>query len=118
MNYFRKNRRTIISLDQLLEEKKFEVEGEGTPRNDLAEAYDELEKHQDFLKIQQHLIKLPSHYQTVIALKFFEKKKIKEIAEILGKKEGTVKSLLSRGLEQLRRLMEMQPSSKPNVIKS
>jgi len=39
-------------------------------------------------------------------LRFFEKKKIKEICEILGKKEGAVKSLLHRGLEKLKNLVE------------
>ncbi|PIW40642.1 MAG: RNA polymerase subunit sigma-70, partial [Chloroflexi bacterium CG15_BIG_FIL_POST_REV_8_21_14_020_46_15] len=33
-------------------------------------------------------------YQDVITLRFFENKQIKEIGEILGKWEGTIKSLL------------------------
>jgi RNA polymerase sigma-70 factor (ECF subfamily) len=41
----------------------------------------------------------------VVALKYFEGKSIKEIAEILGTKEGTVKSLLSRGIEKLKYLV-------------
>jgi RNA polymerase sigma-70 factor (ECF subfamily) len=53
-------------------------------------------------KISQLLIR----YQEVITLKFFEKKKLKEISEILGKKEGTIKSLLHRGLEKLKNLVE------------
>jgi len=39
-------------------------------------------------------------------LRFFEKKKLKEISEILGKKEGTIKSLVHRGLEKLKNLIE------------
>ncbi|MCX6007309.1 MAG: hypothetical protein NTZ34_08660, partial [Chloroflexi bacterium] len=39
-------------------------------------------------------------------LKFFEKKKIKDIVKILGKKEGTIKSLLHRGIEKLREKMQ------------
>ncbi|MFQ5640995.1 MAG: RNA polymerase sigma factor [bacterium] len=34
-----------------------------------------------------------------------EEKAIKEICEILNKKEGTVKSLLSRGLTKMRNLL-------------
>jgi RNA polymerase sigma-70 factor (ECF subfamily) len=45
---------------------------------------------------------LPPKYQEVIALKYFEDKELKEIAEILSKPEGTVKSLLHRGIEKLR----------------
>jgi RNA polymerase sigma-70 factor (ECF subfamily) len=46
---------------------------------------------------------LPLKYQEVIALKYFEGKENKEIAEILNINEGTLKSLLSRGLEKLRK---------------
>ena len=35
-----------------------------------------------------------------------EEKQIKDIGVILGKREGTIKSLLHRGLERLRKLME------------
>ena len=44
-------------------------------------------------------------YQEVIALRYFESKDIREIGEILNKPEGTVKSLLLRGLEKLRQDM-------------
>jgi RNA polymerase sigma-70 factor (ECF subfamily) len=60
---------------------------------------------EDFKHIQKQLRTLRPDYQKVIALKYFEEMTIKEIGEILGKKEGTVKSLLSRGLDQLRNLL-------------
>ncbi|MFO7996514.1 MAG: sigma-70 family RNA polymerase sigma factor, partial [Dehalococcoidia bacterium] len=66
------------------------------------EAQEELKQHQDFLKIQEKIVRLPAKYQEVIALRFFEQKQIKEMAEILGKKEGTIKSLLHRAVEKLR----------------
>jgi RNA polymerase sigma-70 factor (ECF subfamily) len=50
---------------------------------------------------------LSPDYQAVISLRYFEKKSIKEICEILGKKEGTVKSLISRGIGKLRSLYEI-----------
>lgn len=62
----------------------------------------EMEKHQQFIKVQVKLKKLPLKYQEVITMKYFEQLKIKEIASVLNKKEGTVKSLLSRGLRKLR----------------
>jgi RNA polymerase sigma-70 factor, ECF subfamily len=58
----------------------------------------ELEKHEQFLRIQKLLQKLPLKYQEVISLKYFEKLKINEISTVLNKPEGTVKSLLSRGI--------------------
>ena len=39
---------------------------------------------------------------------------IKEIAAILGKKEGTVKSLLSRGVQKISE--QLQPNTQPGVI--
>jgi RNA polymerase sigma-70 factor (ECF subfamily) len=62
----------------------------------------EMLKHEQFLSLLEELKKLPVKYQEVIALKYFEGKENKEIAEILNMNEGTLKSLLSRGLEKLR----------------
>ncbi len=62
----------------------------------------ELQKHDQFMTVLNELKELPVKYQEVISLKYFEGKENKEIAEILLIKEGTLKSLLSRGLEKLR----------------
>jgi len=53
----------------------------------------EFDQHEAFMKIQLQLKQLHVKYQEVIALRYFEQKSIKEIATILNKKEGTVKSL-------------------------
>jgi len=63
---------------------------------------EDLEKHQEFMRINVLIKKLDIKYQEVISLRFFEQKSIKEIAVILNKKEGTVKSLLSRGIDKLK----------------
>jgi len=99
VNYFRKSKNKTISL-----EKVAQPIASSNPLIETIKAEEKLRKHQDFLKIQKQISKLPVKYQEVIVLRFFEKKKIKEIAEILGKKEGTVKSLLYRGLEKLKRI--------------
>ena len=104
-NYFRKNKKYSISLDKL-KEKGFEPISLHNPETEFLKAQEELKKHQDFLKIQEKISQLPIKYQEVIILRFFEKKKVKEIAEILGKKEGTIKSLLHRGLEKLKELVK------------
>ncbi len=62
----------------------------------------ELYKHDQFLKVLDILKTLPVKYQEVISLRYFEGKENKEIAEILNLNEGTLKSLVSRGLEKLR----------------
>jgi RNA polymerase sigma-70 factor (ECF subfamily) len=70
---------------------------------DRKEIESEMQKHEQFLSILKELKKLPVKYQEVIALRYFEVKENKEIAEILNINEGTLKSLLSRGLEKLRK---------------
>jgi RNA polymerase sigma-70 factor (ECF subfamily) len=100
--YFRKAEyKKSVSLEQL-QEQGFELLSPYDPESELIEAQERLEQHQDFLEIQKKIVQLPAKYQEVIALRFFEKKQIKEIAEILGKREGTIKSLLHRGVERLR----------------
>jgi RNA polymerase sigma-70 factor (ECF subfamily) len=65
---------------------------------------EETEQHNKYSQILAGLKQLPLKYQEVLALRYFENKSIKEIAEILGKSEGTVKSLLSRGTDKLKKL--------------
>ncbi len=62
----------------------------------------ELHKHEQFLQVLNGLKTLPIKYQEVISLRYFEGKDNKEIAEILNINEGTLKSMISRGLEKLR----------------
>ncbi|MDI6861612.1 MAG: RNA polymerase sigma factor [Caldisericia bacterium] len=104
VNYYRKNKH-YISLEKLKDEKGFEPIVLHNPEKEFLEAQEKLKKYVDFLEIQDKINKLPIKYQEVIMLRFFEKKEIKEICEILGKKEGTVKSLIHRGLEKLRDLL-------------
>jgi RNA polymerase sigma-70 factor, ECF subfamily len=63
------------------------------------------EQNEDYIDLQRCISRIPSKYQEVIALKYFEDKETREIAGILNKPEGTVKSLLHRGIEQLRKMM-------------
>lgn len=63
----------------------------------------ELQKHEQFLFVLKCLKTLSIKYQEVISLRYFEGKGNKEIVEILNINEGTLKSLLSRGLEKLRK---------------
>ncbi len=71
-------------------------------QEDKIELEIEFEKHEQFLVVQKALKTLPVKYQEVISLRYFEGKDNKEIVEILKIKEGTLKSLLSRGLKKLR----------------
>jgi RNA polymerase sigma-70 factor, ECF subfamily len=113
-DFFTKKKYHNASLDRLLNKYDFEPASLENLEEELMDAQEKLQRHQTFLEIQKEIIKLDMLYQEVIALRFFEDKKIKEIALILGKSEGTIKSQLSRGLEKLRqRLLVKQPAMQP-----
>ncbi len=59
------------------------------------------------LVVKQALLGLKPKYQTVITLRFFEKMKLIEIAEILGQNPATIRSQLSRGLSKLRKKLKV-----------
>lgn len=63
----------------------------------------EYEVHNDVLSA---IHQLPASYREVIHLHYFEGYQIWEISKLLHKKEGTVKSLLSRGREKLTVLLK------------
>ena len=71
-------------------------------QTEIKDAHQILEDQNMFLELQKSLEKLKTKYQEVIALKFFDELKIKEISEILKKSEGTIKSLIHSGLKQLK----------------
>ena len=99
--HFRKEKNNVTLMEGIAAQP-----ADVDPLTEVIEAEEEVEKHREFLKIQENLSKLPMKYQEVISLRFFENKEIHEIAEILGKPDGTVKSLLHRGLANLRKRME------------
>jgi len=74
--------------------------------DEVNHAEEELSRREEFMLLHRKISELPFIYQEVIALKYFEKKKIREMVKILGKKEGTIKSLIHRGVEKLREKMQ------------
>jgi len=84
-NNFRKNKRRQLLTEELMNSastSNVSVEAE------IAQAELELQRHEDFLAIHNSISKLPIKYQEVIVLRFFEKKQLKEIGDILGKRGG------------------------------
>ncbi len=63
-------------------------------------------RYDDYLDIHNYVSRLPAKYQEVMTFKYFEDMDITQIAGILHKPEGTVKSLLHRGIEKLRKMMD------------
>lgn len=93
-HYFRKKTYQTLSLNMLTEDTEFEVKSDEDIHQEMIERQTELERYQTFLHVQKLVAELPLHF--------------------LGKKEGTIKSLLSRGLQLLRgRLEEHHPALQP-----
>ncbi len=101
--HFRRQKNNPHSLDTLLKETGFEARDETDILKEILEQEYELARAKDWQKVRKQIEALPEKYQEVLTLRYFEDKKINEIAEILGKKEGTVKSLLSRAMSQLKK---------------
>ena len=53
--------------------------------------------------LKQAVLALQPKYQTVITLRFFEKMRLVEIAEVLNQNPATIRSQLSRALKRLRK---------------
>ena len=100
-DHFRREGRRPASFEQIAE-----LADTTDYMDEIHQAEEELSRHEEFLLLRQKLAELPPMYQEVIVLKFFEKKKIREMVKILGKKEGTIKSLIHRGLEKLKEKMQ------------
>lgn len=67
------------------------------------DASDELAETDDFQgHLKQALQKLPSKQRTVFVMRYSQHLKIREIADILGVGDGTVKKYLFRAMEKLR----------------
>ena len=103
MQFFRKRKYAPLSLDFLIENNGFDHTDLESTNEEKVRLENEMKQHLDFIEIQQKLKNLPLIYQEALALRYFEQKSVKEISEILDKKEGTIKSILSRGIEKLKK---------------
>jgi len=100
-SFYRKQKKFIqITLDKIPE-----IPSKDNPDKELEIAEKELKSKEEFIKLHQSISKLNPTYQTVIALRFFEKKKISEVSQILSKPEGTIKSQIHRAIKELKKLM-------------
>ncbi len=112
--HYRRSKRTPISLDQMLEDHGFETPSTTDLLAEISAVQDQLVRNEQYQIVLISLKTLPIHYQEVLTLRFLEEMKIAEIADVLNKREGTVKSLISRGLTLLR--TAVQPSEPESII--
>ncbi|MFC1958771.1 RNA polymerase sigma factor [Chloroflexota bacterium] len=102
-SYFRHGKKSQVRWENIAES---DMDSIPSSEEELLEAETELKRYEQYLALHESIYRLDIKYQDVITLRFFENKQINEISEILGKREGTVKSLLHRGLKKLRKLVE------------
>jgi RNA polymerase sigma-70 factor (ECF subfamily) len=103
--YFRNKKYSFESLESLIDSTVWDAVDPVSTVEEKTALEKEMQKHKDYVVIQKKMKLLPMVYQEVLALRYFEQKNIKEVAIILNKREGTVKSLLSRGIEKLKRML-------------
>lgn len=101
--YFNSRRYLPESIHRIHEEYGVDITDYSNAETERIQLEEDLQRRQDFVKINDLIKKLDTKYQEVLALRFYERKSIEEIGVILGKKTGTVKSLLSRGIERLKK---------------
>ncbi|MBX4201565.1 RNA polymerase sigma factor [Candidatus Saccharibacteria bacterium] len=106
--YFRKAKYNPKSLQEMFESEGYEPTSPQDLHQEIVDAQTQVERQALFVDAQAVLVSLPLKYQEVVALRFVERKKISEIALILDKKEGTIKSLISRALGMLRAKLDSQ----------
>jgi len=103
--YFRKKKYLPVSLNYLQEQFGLDIIDLSSLESEKILAVINEKTYEDFVFLQSKIKDLPVKYQEVLTLKYFENKSIKEISEILDKNEGTVKSLLSRGINKLKNFL-------------
>jgi RNA polymerase sigma-70 factor (ECF subfamily) len=101
----KKRKHRVISLEEASETDHILSTSGSSVEAEVPKAEKELRRQEEFLILHESISKLPIKYQEVITLRYFENKQRREIAQILGKPEGAVKSSLHRGLEKLREMM-------------
>jgi RNA polymerase sigma-70 factor (ECF subfamily) len=96
-NYYKKNKRTsIVGLGE--NDYLWEI----IPSEDSVEIEDKLSLKEE---VDNALMELPNKQRMVFILKYYEGKKIKDIALLLDCAEGTVKKYLFRATNKLRTLL-------------
>jgi RNA polymerase sigma-70 factor (ECF subfamily) len=99
----RRQRRSEFSLDALEE-----ADGAGETRfvSDEPAPDSQAESQERGELVRRALAELPGPYREVVVLRHYEGLKFREIGEVLGIPEGTVKSRMAEALGQLNRLLK------------
>lgn len=104
--FYRKSRkRTHTDIGKLTDRL---ADGKNRPDQELEIAEETLTRQEAFLALNACVKELKPDEQSLIALRYFERKPYAEIAEVLGRKEGTLRMRAKRALEKLRIQLQKQ----------
>lgn len=92
-----------VTINQCLDYKKSFFRKNTVPIEDLEIAFEPNE-----INILEELYLLPKDYRNILYLYYYEGYTIKEISKILGQKQNTVNSKLTRGRTKLKKIMEVK----------
>jgi len=86
------------------------IEHVAEPEDDQVEASPEqaILREEEYSQLREQLKGLPQLQQEVLRLRFAENRRCAEIAALVGKSEVAVRIILSRALNQLRKLYKQQ----------
>jgi len=85
--------------------QKYLKENPNKQNNDIEDKTAKLES------LKNAILSLKPKYQTIITLYYFEKMKCGQIGEVVGASAATVRSQLSRGMEKLRKKMNVKENT-------
>lgn len=91
-----------VTINQCLDYKKSLFRRNTVAIDNLEIPYEQKEQ-----EIMEELYQLPEDTRNILYLYYYEEYTIKEIAKILGKKQNTVNSKLTRGRKQLKKILEV-----------
>lgn len=94
-DHFRRNKRQLVPLDERM------------PSPHLLD--DRLERQVEFDEVRSALQTLTEEQQQVLLLRFVEEHSLEEVATIMGRAVGAVKSMQHRALKRLSRLLQHTP---------
>lgn len=96
-----------VTINQCLDYKKSFFR-----KNTVALDNFEIPYEQEERQLMEELSRLPKEERNVLYLHYYEGYTIKEIAGILGKKQNTVNSKLTRGRNKLKQILESDEKSR------
>jgi len=63
-------------------------------------------RNEEYKLLRRALERLPSEQRKVVVLRYFSDLTVPEVAAVMGKREGTIKSRLSRALNHLGEILD------------